>query len=157
MIQKATAMSNWWLAASSQQHIHSWIASRAVFLRNIRSSRWPPPQPRFSALQLLAFPKTKITFEREKISDRQWDSGKYDGAADGDWEIVWGPKVPTLKGTEASLSYIQCYLYLVSSSVNVSISWYVAGYFPDRLHYLYKYTYVSSCLENIKLICHWDI
>ena len=29
--------------------------------------------------------------------------------------------MPTLKGTEASLSYIQCFLYLVSSSINVSI------------------------------------
>ena len=33
---------------------------------------------------------------------------------------VWGPKVPTLKGTEVSLFYVQCFLYLVSS-VNVSI------------------------------------
>ena len=29
--------------------------------------------------------------------------------------------MPTLKGTEASLSYVQCFLYLVSSSINVSI------------------------------------
>ena len=43
-------------------------------------------QPRFGALRLPAFPKTKITFQREGISDCQWDSGKYDGAADGDWE-----------------------------------------------------------------------
>ena len=28
-----------------------------------------PLQPRFGALRLLAFPKTKITFEREEISD----------------------------------------------------------------------------------------
>ena len=34
---------------------------------------------------------------------------------------VWGPKVPTLKGTEASLSYVQYFLQLVSSSVTVSI------------------------------------
>ena len=34
---------------------------------------------------------------------------------------VWGLKVPTLKGTEASLSYIQCFLHLVSSSVNVYV------------------------------------
>ena len=34
---------------------------------------------------------------------------------------VWGPKVPPLKGTEASLSYAQYFLYLVSSSVNVFI------------------------------------
>ena len=47
---------------------------------------WVPLQPRSGTLQLLAFPKTKITFEREEISDCQWDSGKYDGAADGDWE-----------------------------------------------------------------------
>ena len=39
---------------------------------------------------------------------------------------VWGPKVPTLKGTEVSLSYIQCFLYLVFSSIYVSnfhIAW----------------------------------
>ena len=34
---------------------------------------------------------------------------------------VWGLKVPSLKATEASLSYVQCFLYLVSSSINVSI------------------------------------
>ena len=34
---------------------------------------------------------------------------------------VWGPKVSTLKGTEASLSCVQCFLCLVSSSINVSI------------------------------------
>ena len=35
-----------------------------------------PLQPRFGTLWLLAFPKTKITFEREEISDHWWDSGK---------------------------------------------------------------------------------
>ena len=45
-----------------------------------------PLQPRCATLWLLAFPKTKITFEREQISDHQWDSGKYDGAGDGYWE-----------------------------------------------------------------------
>ena len=29
--------------------------------------------------------------------------------------------MPTLKGTEASLSYVQSFLYLVTSSINVSI------------------------------------
>ena len=33
---------------------------------------------------------------------------------------VWGPKMPTLKGTEVSLSHVQCLLYL-ASSINVSI------------------------------------
>ena len=94
-----------------------------------------PIQPSFGALQLLAFPKTKITFVREEISDRQWDSGKYDGAADGNskkgfcrvfWtveetlgELYWDPKVPILKGTEAPLSYVHSLCLL--SSVNVSV------------------------------------
>ena len=43
-------------------------------------------QPRFGALWHLAFPKTKITFEGEEISNHWWDSGKYDGAADDNWE-----------------------------------------------------------------------
>ena len=29
--------------------------------------------------------------------------------------------MPTLKGTEASLSYVQCFLSLVSSSINGSV------------------------------------
>ena len=45
-----------------------------------------PLQPRFGTLWLLAFPKTKNTFEREQISDHQWDPGKYDGATDSNWE-----------------------------------------------------------------------
>ena len=42
--------------------------------------------PRFGALWLLAFPKTKITFEREEIQDHQWVSGIYEEAAGGNWE-----------------------------------------------------------------------
>ena len=38
----------------------------------------------------------------------------------------------TLKGTEASLSYIQCFLYIISSSVNVYFSYHMAGYLLDR-------------------------
>ena len=32
------------------------------------------------------------------------------------------------------LSYVQCFLYLVSSSINVSIFHYMAEYLPDRSH-----------------------
>ena len=113
-------MGNWWLAPSSQQGACSCITSQMKFFG--KTSNHPgqsaPLQPRFGAPQgLLAPPKTKITFAREEISDHQWESGKYHRAADGNWENC----VPTLKGTEVLLSYIQCFLYLVSSSVNVSI------------------------------------
>ena len=81
----ATAMDNWWLAASSQQCTHSCITSPAELYGE--TSNHPgdsaPLQPRFGTLGLLYFPKSKITFQREEISDHQRDSGKYDGAADG--------------------------------------------------------------------------
>ena len=42
-----------------------------------------PLQHRFGTLRLLSFPKTKITFEREEISDHRWDLGKYS------WQGSW--------------------------------------------------------------------
>ena len=87
MIQKAPAMGSWWLAASSQQQTCSCIVFFRVFGE---TSNHPgdsvPLQPRFGVLLLLAFSKTKITFERKEISDLQCDSGKYKGTADGNWE-----------------------------------------------------------------------
>ena len=123
MIQKVAAMGNWWLASSSWQHAHSYIMSPAEFVCEISNHLGDsaPLQPRFGTLQLLAFPKTTITFEREEISDCRWDSGKYNRAADGDWENCVRSQGPTMKGTEASLSHVQCFLYLVSSSINFSI------------------------------------
>ena len=112
MIQKAMA--------SSRQRTHSCVMSLGEFIGE--SPNHPgdsaPLQSRFGALQLLAFLKTKIAYEREEISDCQWDSGKYNGTAYGDCEnYVRSP----LNGSEALLSYVQCFLYLVSSSINVSI------------------------------------
>ena len=123
VIQKAVAMGNWWLAASSGQHSHSCITSHVEFFSETLNHPGDSAflQPRSDTLQLLAFPQTKITFVKEEISDHQWDSGKYDGAPMAIGRTVWGPKVPTWKGTEISLFYVQCFLYLVSSSVNVSI------------------------------------
>ena len=122
MIQKVTAMDNWCSAASSQ-HACSCITSCADIIGETwnHPSDSAPLQPRFGARWLLAFPKTKITFEREEISDHQWDSGKCDGQLMETGRTVWGPKVPALKETETSLSYVQCFFYLVPSSINVSI------------------------------------
>ena len=62
---------------------------------------------------------------------------------------VWGPKVPTLKGTEASLSCVQCFLYLVSSSIRVSIfhstwldTFWIDSLFLSVYMYVYTHTYI---------------
>ena len=87
MIQKAAAMGNWWLAASTRQCACSCMTFCAEIFGETSNhpSDSDPLQPRFGALWLLAFPKT-ITLEREEISDCPWDSGKYDQAANGNWE-----------------------------------------------------------------------
>ena len=69
MIQKATAMGNWWLAASSQYPAHASHLVQSFLATHPITQVTQSLQPRFGTLQLLAFPKTEITFDREEISD----------------------------------------------------------------------------------------
>ena len=121
-MKTASAVGNGWLAASSQQCTRSCIMSCTEFYG--KTSNHPgdstPLQPRFGTLWRLAFPKTKITFEREEISDCRWDSGKHNGAADSGWENCGRRQGACFEETEASLSYVQ-WMILVSSSIDVSI------------------------------------
>ena len=125
-----------------------------------------PLHPSFSALQLLAFPKTKITFEIEEISDHQWDSWKYNGQLMAIRRTVWGLKVPTLKGTEEPLSYTQCFLYLIPSSINVSIfhSTWLDTFWTNLIYYIqfsssltHKYCITNKIVYVFELILKWYI
>ena len=122
MIQKAEAMGNWWLAASSWQCTHSCITTYCAEIF-CETSNHPgdsaPLQPRFGGLWLLSFSKTEISFEREEISGYQSDSGKYKGAADGDWETCVRSQGAYFEGDWGVI--VLCTLFLVSSSINVSI------------------------------------
>ena len=121
MIQKAAAMGKWWLAASSQQ-FRSCIMSCIEFLaeHQITEVTEPHYMPDLMPCNSWFFPKLKSPLKEKRFQTVD-DSGKYNGAANGDWENCMRSQVPTLKGTEAPLSYVQCFLYLISSSINVSI------------------------------------
>ena len=113
MIQKAAALGSWWLAAPSGQCARSCITSPAVFGETSNSpGDSAPRQPRFSTLQLLAFPKTKITFEREEISGHWWDSWKYSRVADGDGENCVSSQGACFEGDWGIL--VLCTMFLVS-------------------------------------------
>ena len=134
MIQRAPAMGNWWLAASSRQRTCSCITSGAEFFG--KTSHHPgdsvPLHPRFGALWLLAFPKTKITFEREEISDWRWDSGKHDGAADGNWENCVRSQGAYFEGDWGTI--VLCIMFLVSSiffNKCLCFSYCMTGYLLD--------------------------
>ena len=67
---------------------------------------------------------------------------------------VWGPKEPTLKRTEVSLSCVQCFLYLVSSSINVSIfhiTW-LHTFWTDHVYYLIIHYFILLNLYNCSFI-----
>ena len=130
-------MGKWPLAASLWQCSLSCITSHAGFFGETENHPGDsgPLKLRFGTLWLLAFPKTKITFEKEEISDHRWDSVKYDGAADGNWEnclksqgayfeVVWG-------------IIVLCTMFLVSCiffNKCLCFSYYMAGYLLGRSH-----------------------
>ena len=140
----STAVGNWCLAVSSWQCASSCITSPAECFG--KTSNHPgdsaPLQPRFGILKLLTFPKTKITFEREEISGCQWDSGKYNGPLMVIGRTVWGPKVPTLKGTKGHCPVYNVSCIFFNKCVYVSI-FQIIYYLLDRIYiYRDKNTYI---------------
>ena len=137
MIQKAAAVGNWWWAASWWHCTHSCITSQAEFfdITSNHPGNSAPLKPIFSALRLLAFPKTKITFERQRISDRRWNSGKHSWAADGDWV-----NYVKSQGTyfEGDWYIIVLYKMFLVSSINISI-FNITGLNTFRTDLVYMY------------------
>ena len=107
MIQKAAAMDKGWLAALSLQYTCSYIISAEIFCK---TSSHPgdsaPLQHRFCTLSFLDLPQTKILFENPgwKANHEIQENMTRQLVAFG--RTVWGPKVLTLKGTEASNKWL---------------------------------------------------
>ena len=121
-IQKAIAMDNWWLAASSQQCAHSCIMSHAEMLPNINSAGNSAPYiPDLTPCNFWLFLKLKSPLKSKRFQNINRIQENMMGQLMAFGRTVWGPNVPTLKETEVSLSYVQCFLYLVSSLINISV------------------------------------
>ena len=178
MTQKASAMGNWSLVASLLQCTCSCITSCADFFAETSDHPGNSAllQSRFVALWLLAFHKTKITFEREEFSDHQWDSGKYNRAADGDWENYVRSQSSYFEGDWGII--VLCTVFLVSCiSFNKCLyfSYYIAGYLLDiytythihayicaythtHIHiytYIYVYAHIHIYIYIVLVICYW--
>ena len=148
MIQKAAAMGHWWLAASSWQCTCLCLRFNAESFGETSNhpSGLDSLQPRFGALRVLTFSKTKITFEREEFSDYQWDSGKYDSAADGNWENWVRSQGAYFEGDWGVI--VPCTMFLVSSiffNKCLYFSHYEAGYLLDRA-YIYRLHSLANLL-----------
>ena len=123
MFQKATAMGSWWLAASLGQCACSCITPHVEFF--LETSNHPDDSasllPGFAICDFLLFPKLKSPLKEKRFQTVDEIQENATGQLVVIGRTVWGPKVPTLKGTEASLSYVQCFSYLVYSSINISV------------------------------------
>ena len=123
MIQEAVAMGNWWLVASSGQLARSCITSSAELSgeTSIHPGDSNHYSPDLLPCDFWLFPKLKLPLKGKRFQTINEIQENIMGQLMAIGRTVWGSKVPTLKGTEASLSYVHCFLYLVSLSINVSI------------------------------------
>ena len=129
-----------WATGDWHLHHHKVPAHASRLMQSIfgETSNHPgdsaPLEPRFGDLQLLTFPKTKITFEGEKFHtvDETQENLARQLMAIG--KSVWGPKVPTLKKNWGVI--VRCTMFLVPCVFNKCLyfSYYMAGYLLDRLY-----------------------
>ena len=140
MIQKAAAMGKQWLEVSSQQCTHSYITSHAVFLWNIKSFRGlSPTTDQIWCPVTFGFPQNSRHFEREEISNHWWDWGKYNQAADGNWENCVRSQGAYFEGDWDII--ILCTMFLVPCiflNKCLYFSYFIAGYFMDRPRILWN-------------------
>ena len=120
MIQKAAVVGNWCLAASSRQYVRSSIMCHAEYFGETSNHPGFPLSPDLVPCDFWLFPKLKSPMKGNRFQTINEIQENMSGQLIVIGRTVWGPKVPTLKGTEVSLLYVQCFLYLVSL-INISI------------------------------------
>ena len=104
----------WWLAASSGQFPRSCITSCAVFLvkHQVTQVTQRPYSQDLLPCGFWLFPKLKSPLKGKRFQTIDIIQGNMMGQLMVIGRTVWGPKVPTLKGTEVPLYWVQWFLYL---------------------------------------------
>ena len=134
------------------------VSSRVFWQNTNRPGESAHLQPRFGALGLLAFPKTKISIESEEISDHRWDSENYNGTAGGDWENSVRSQGADFEADWGII--VLCTVFLVSCiffSKCLYFSQYMAGYLLDRPHmcvYLCTHTHMHIWVFYVTIYIH---
>ena len=138
MTQKAAAMGNWWwqLCHNNVPAHASCLVQRSFGKTSNHPGDSAPQSPDLVPCDFWLFPKLKSPLKEKRFQIINEIQENKMGQMMAIGRTVWGPKMPTLKGTEASLSYVQCFLYLVSSSINVfifHITW-LATFWTDLVY-----------------------
>ena len=100
--------------AHASRLMQSFLAKHQI--TQVTQSRYSPD---LAPCNFWLFPKLKSPLKKKRFQTVDEIQETTTGQLLAIGSTVWGPKVPTLKSTKASLSCAQCFLYLVSSSVNL--------------------------------------
>ena len=147
-------MGNWWLTALSGQCSHSRITSNEESFEKHQITQVTQPHysPDLVPCDFWLFPKLKSPLKWKRFQTIHEFLKNTTGRLMAIGRIVWGPKVPTLKGTEASLSYVQFLVCCIIFNKCLYFSYYVAGYSPDGLC-----IYVWDILWRKRWLTHCNI
>ena len=123
MIQKVQlgATSDWRLHHDNMPTHASHLVQNFLVKHQITQVTQPPYNLDFIPCNFRFFPKLKSPLKGKRFQTIDEIQENMTGQLMVTGRTVWGTKVPALEGTEASLSYVQCFLYLVSSLIDVSI------------------------------------
>ena len=129
MIQKVVTMGNWWLTVLSWQHSCSCITSHAEFFGETsnHSGDSAPCIPDLVPFNFWLFPKLKSPLKGKRFQTIDEIQENITGQRMVMGRTVWSPKVPTLKGTKASLSYLECFLYYLQYLFFILHGWIPSG------------------------------
>ena len=139
MIQKSTAIGNWYQQLHHSTPTHASRLMQFFCETSNHAGDSALLQPIFVTCNFWLFPKLKSCFKREEISDHWWDSGKYGGAADGNWENCVRSQNAYFEGNWSII--VLCTVFLVSCiffNKYLYFPYYKGGYLLHRPRMLYS-------------------
>ena len=141
---EAAATGNWWLAVSPWHASHL-VQSCLAKHQTIQVSQLLY-SPDLASCNFWPFPKLKSPLKEKRFQTIDEIQENTMGQLLAIGRTLWGPKVPTLKGTEVSLSHIQCFLYLLQW-VSLFFMWH--GWIPSgKTLYMWRLDYSKISINN---------
>ena len=99
------------IATTSQLTHH--VSCQVLLRHQITQVTQPHCRPHLSSCDFWLFPKLQSPLKRKRFQTISEIQENMTGQLMATGRTVWGPRVPTLEGTEALMSYVQCFLYLL--------------------------------------------
>ena len=132
---------------------HAHVSHIFLVQHQIIQVNQPPHSPDLVPCDFWLFPKWKSPLKGKRFQTLDEIQENMTRQLTVTGRTVGGPRVSTLQGTEVSLSYEQCFLYLVPSLINVSIfhiTW-LDIFWTDLVHWIFKK------ISNLKSFLAWGL